>query len=76
MSFNSNSVIYLLVYVHDILITGNDQQSTTTILIQSLNKAFALENLRYINYFLGIQVSSLPNGGFHLYQRKYIISKA
>lgn len=35
-----------------------------------LDKAFALKDLGQVN-FLGIQVSLLPNGAFHLSQRKY-----
>lgn len=63
--------IFLLVYVDDILSTGSDKLAVTT-LIQSLDKAFDLRNLDHISYFLGIQIRSLPNGGFHLSQQKYI----
>lgn len=53
------------------MITGNDQETIIT-LIQNLDKAFAFEDLEQVNYFLGIQVSSLPSGGFHLSRGKYI----
>lgn len=57
--------IYLLVYVGDILIINNDHQAINT-LIQSLHKEFTLKDLRYLNYFFGIQVSNLDGGGLHL----------
>lgn len=64
--------IYLLVYFNDILITENNPQVIID-LIQRLNQTFTPINLRQINYFLGIRVSSLPNGGLHLSQKKFII---
>lgn len=41
-------------------------------LISNLNKAFLLKDLRHMNYFLGIQVSTLSDGNIHRSQRKYI----
>lgn len=55
----------------DILITGSDTQSVTT-LIQSLNNTFTLKDIGNISYFLGIQIGSLPNGDLYLSQQKYI----
>lgn len=55
----------------DILITGSDTQSVTT-LIQSLNNTFKLKDIGNISYFLGIQIGSLPNGDLYLSQQKYI----
>lgn len=58
-------------YVDDILISGS--YTSHYYLIKNLNQSFTLKDLGQVNYFLGIQVSSLPNGGLHLSQRKYII---
>lgn len=63
--------IYILMYVDHILICGNDPHDITA-LIQNLNKEFALKDLRNLNYFLGIQISTLSNGNLHLSQTKYI----
>lgn len=50
-------------YVDDILITASDQESINT-LIHNLNKPFALKDLGQINYFLGIQFSTLRDGKY------------
>lgn len=63
--------ICLLVYVDDILITGSDHEAITS-LINNLTKIFALKDLGELNYFLGIQISKLPNGSIHLSQNKYV----
>lgn len=65
----SKCIIYLLVYVDDILITGNEH-SAISYLIQDLNKEFALEDLVNLNYFLGIQATTLANGGYHLSKKE------
>jgi histone deacetylase 1/2 len=61
----------ILVYVDDILITGN---SITHIqqLISKLNAEFALKQLGSLDYFLGIEVFHMDNGSLLLSQTKYI----
>ncbi|PKU79054.1 Retrovirus-related Pol polyprotein from transposon TNT 1-94 [Dendrobium catenatum] len=61
--------IYILIYVDDIIITGNDQQHIQTILAE-LRSAFALKQLGQISLFLGIQVTR-SNKGFFLSQAHY-----
>lgn len=68
---SSKSVIYLLFYVDDILITGNNPSDVNS-LIQDLNREFALKDLGNLNFFLGIQATILPNGNYHFSQKKYI----
>lgn len=40
--------------------------------VYNLNKVFALKDLGELSYFLGIQVSKLPNGSLHLSHKKYV----
>ena len=48
--------IYLVVYVNDIVITGNDQDGITN-LKQHLFKHFQTKDLGRLKYFLGIEVA-------------------
>ena len=48
-------IIYLLVYVDDIIITGNSS-SQVSHLITALSQAFELKDLGALSYFLGIQI--------------------
>ncbi|XP_058751767.1 uncharacterized mitochondrial protein AtMg00810-like [Vicia villosa] len=58
----------VLVYVDDIIITGN----SSSFLITELNTKFALKQLGKLDYFLGIEVTHLSNGSLLLSQTKYI----
>ncbi|KAJ0493560.1 putative RNA-directed DNA polymerase [Helianthus annuus] len=64
------SLVYLLVYVDDIIITGNNP-ATITQLISRLDSLFALKDLGQLHYFLGIEVVH-KNLDLILSQRKYI----
>ena len=61
----------LLIYVDDILITGNDPVSIVAIK-KFLHGQFHLKDLGDLKYFLGIEVSSSKNGIF-IFQRKYAL---
>ncbi|KAL6323616.1 hypothetical protein AAG906_039210 [Vitis piasezkii] len=61
----------LLIYVDDILITGNDSVSIAAIK-KFLHSQFRLKDLGDLKYFLGIEVSSSKNGIF-ISQRKYAL---
>lgn len=63
--------IMILVYVDDIIITGNSA-SFITALIKHLNDVFSLKQLGKLDYFLRIEVTHLPNGSLLLSQSKYI----
>ncbi|PKU65059.1 uncharacterized protein LOC110111181 [Dendrobium catenatum] len=59
----SNVHIFLLIYVDDILVTGNDP-AQIQLLLQDLHSHFALKQLGQISLFLGIQVTRTANGFF------------
>ena len=63
--------MYVLIYVDDIIITGSSSAKIKQ-LISDLSKAFALKELGDLNYFLGIEVHTLPDGSLHMSQSKYV----
>lgn len=67
----SQIVVYLLIYVNDIVIIGNDDFKVQT-LISTFNNKYGLKYLGLLSYFLGIYVSYFPNGDIMLNQDKYI----
>ncbi|XP_038891648.1 uncharacterized mitochondrial protein AtMg00810-like [Benincasa hispida] len=64
------SIIFLLVYVDDVIITGNNSPLTEQ-LIETLDIQFALKDLGQLRYFLGIQVRYLDSG-LLINQSKYV----
>jgi hypothetical protein len=65
-------IIYLLVYVDDIIITSSSPVAIDA-LLADLRSDFALKDLGSLNYFLGIQVTRLSrlSVGILLSQEKY-----
>ena len=49
------TIIYLFVYIDDIIITGNSS-SQVSHLVTALSKAFELKDLGTLSYYLGIQI--------------------
>lgn len=68
---SSSSTLYILVYVDDIIITGNNSSNIRSTIFM-LHQNFALKDLGPLNYFLGIQVTPTSTRGFLLNQSKYI----
>ena len=66
----SSGIIWLLVYVNDILITGNNTQLLNKFVLQ-LNNTFALKDLGSVSYFLGVEAVRTSQG-LHLSQTAYI----
>jgi histone deacetylase 1/2 len=54
----NRQVVYLLVYVDDIIITGSSLSLVQT-LVQKLDSVFSLKQLGDLEYFLGIEVKQL-----------------
>jgi len=60
---HSDHVVYLLLYVDDIIITGNHGAFVTEI-IRQLGVSFALKDLGLLSYFLGLQIEYTTDGIF------------
>ena len=52
---SGSTILYLLLYVDDIIITGN-ASNQITYLISALSATFDLKDLGPLNYFLGIKI--------------------
>jgi histone deacetylase 1/2 len=65
----SGIIIYVLVYVDDIIVTSSSDLAIT-VLLRDLNKNFAIKDLCDLHYFLGIEVKKIQNG-LVLTQEKY-----
>ena len=63
------ALIYLLLYVDDIIITGNNSKHISH-LIAALTSVFNLKNLGSLHYFLGTQITR-TQFGLILTQSKY-----
>lgn len=63
-------VIFILIYVDDIVVTGNSLSRIRDI-INTFSRRFSLKDLDDLGYFLGIEVLRTSQG-IHLSQRKYI----
>lgn len=64
-------LVYLLIYVDDIIVMGNSTNLMSHILA-SLACHFFIKDPSELNYFLEIKVSRTSNG-LHMMQRKYIV---
>jgi histone deacetylase 1/2 len=62
-------IIYMLIYVDDIIITGSSKQAVD-VLMSKLRDSFALKDLGKFSYFLGVEVTDI-DGGIALTQAKY-----
>ncbi|XP_028094659.1 uncharacterized protein LOC114294708 [Camellia sinensis] len=68
---NANKVVVLIVYVDNIVVTGNDEEEVTH-LKRQLAKKFEIKDLGPLRYFLGIEVARSDKDIF-ISQRKYVL---
>ena len=68
---SSSSIILLVVYMDDIVITGSDSKGISS-LKSFLQSQFHTKDLGMLRYFLGIEVMQSKHGIF-LSQRKYVL---
>lgn len=69
--YNTNHIIsYFLVYVDDIVLTGNNS-SFLSQFISALSNKFSLKDLGMLHHFLGVEVIPTPSGLF-LSQHRHI----
>ncbi|XP_019089052.1 PREDICTED: uncharacterized protein LOC109127913 [Camelina sativa] len=64
-------LLYVLVYVDDIIVTGNNAEMVEQILT-NLGDHFSVKDMGYVSYFLGIEAIRTKYG-LHLNQRKYVL---
>ncbi|KAJ3705170.1 hypothetical protein LUZ61_008875 [Rhynchospora tenuis] len=67
---HNNNRLFILVYVDDILVTGNSLQMVTQC-IQQLQQQFAVKDLGDLSFFLGMEATTTDTGML-LTQTKYI----
>lgn len=65
------TMLYMLVYVDDIILTGNNS-TTIDQIIKNLSHTFAVQDMGTLSYFLGIEVTS-RGSDLLLSQKKYIL---
>uniref|UniRef100_A0A2N9HKM9 Integrase catalytic domain-containing protein n=1 Tax=Fagus sylvatica TaxID=28930 RepID=A0A2N9HKM9_FAGSY len=68
---HGSTVLYLLLYVDDIIITGNHSTAVTE-LITNLASVFELKDLGPLKFFLGLQID-YKTSGFFVHQSKYAL---
>ena len=66
-----NSILILLIYVDDMLVTGNNYEDISH-LMMDLNRVFLMKDLGPLHYFLGIEVRRTRND-LYLTQTKYAL---
>lgn len=59
--FKHNSIMYLLVYVDDLILSGNYDTIMTTF-INRLYKEFGIKDFGNLKYFPGLEATSIGNG--------------
>ncbi|KAF7831318.1 Retrovirus-related Pol polyprotein from transposon TNT 1-94 [Senna tora] len=66
-----NSLLFILVYVDDVIVTGTSSTEVQQ-LLRHLHSQFSLKSLGSLHYFLGIEALATQDGSLLLSQSKYI----
>jgi len=66
---HSQSIVLLILYIHDMIITGSDPVAIMS-LKQHLQSEYEMKDLGFLRYFLGIKVA-YSFRGYLLSQQKY-----
>lgn len=69
---HNDVIIILLVYVDDILLTGNNEIHLQSF-ITKLDTEFSMKDLGHLHHFLGIK-ASFTSGGLYLTQASYVMA--
>lgn len=68
---NNSATTYILVYVDDLIFTGDNGKEINHV-IQHLDRQLFIKDLGKLRYFLRIEVNRISQSEMHLCQRKYI----
>jgi len=71
LNHTNQSLTAILVYIDDVMLTGNNAQEITRI-TTLLHSHFRIKNLGDLTYFLGFEIAR-NSTGLHLSQRKYTL---
>ena len=66
----AKDVLFLLIYVDDILVRGSDPHHVSSF-ASRLNATFAIRDLSRLHYFLDLEIMQAKNS-VHLNQHKYV----
>jgi len=71
LKYNNDKLTVILVYVDDLVLTGDDTKEINTI-TASLHHHLKIKNLGHLTYFLGLEIAR-NSSGIHLSQCKYTL---
>ena len=61
--YRTHNIIIILIYMDDVLIAGNNNQSIVSLFVQ-LDHEFAIKDLDPLHYFLGVEIKALFSNYF------------